>query len=212
MRFGAYIYIYIIYILTRQQRLRAPGIAEYPPSLRAVVISAMFKINKDTIVIILEPEEGEEAQSWSSRKGSSLNSTTRATESTAVRFTKVGVNTTSVEMVTQLSLGEHVSSAATKAITKKHLAQATEAAYFFNNTLGGAEMTEDDGKLAAEELMIRVKQREKGRRKGEVVTEFITTNKAFGEMVEKYSFMGPLLCAVVENKLHPTVKVKNGKA
>ena len=40
----AHIYIFI---LIRQRRLRAPGIAEYPPSLRAVVISAMFKINKE---------------------------------------------------------------------------------------------------------------------------------------------------------------------
>ena len=109
----------------------------------------LVRVDNGILIMTVEPKEGEEeVQRRSSRKRSSLKSTTKATESTTVRFTKVGERDTKVELVTTLSLGGNVSKGATTVVLKKHLSQANEANFCFNNLQSSSEMVAEDGKIA----------------------------------------------------------------
>ena len=158
---------------------------------------SLFKADKSTIVLISEPvvvKKGEE---------------TKAKETTAIRFCKVGEKETKVELVTKVELGDTVSKRAAKRSFGKHLAVATDASYYFAILLESGEASEEDGRAFGEQLMKRVNERmllvdvkkEKERVKDEVVKAFVQESRALREIVEKHGFTEALLCADVRNKL-----------
>ena len=91
------------------------------------------------------------------------------TEKVTIRFTKVRRKETRVEMVIEFDLSKKVGSGAVKDCLIRHLAKVTKAAFYFNNLLEGEELKEEDGKVIGEQLMLRVKEREKGKSKEEAV-------------------------------------------
>jgi hypothetical protein len=116
---------------------------------------------------------------------------------TAVGFSEAGQMKTEVEMVTRhQSLGK----AASKKSVIKHLSMATDAAYYFDNLLKSTEAEKEDGRRFGEQLMARVKKRNVGDSKVEVVREFIVANRTLREITEQHGFMRTMLYAVVMNK------------
>jgi hypothetical protein len=117
---------------------------------------------------------------------------------TAVRFLEVGEKKTEVEMMTRhKGLGK----AASKKSVIKHLSMSTDATYYFDNLLMSTENEENDGRRFGEQLMERVKKRNVGDSKVEVVKDFIATNRALREITEQHVFMRTMLYAVVMNKI-----------
>ena len=88
------------------------------------------------------------------------------TEKETIRFTKIGEKETRVEMVIELDLSKNVSSGAVKDCLKRHLEKVTKAVFYFNNLLEGEELKEEDGKVIGEQLMLSVKEKEKGKEQG----------------------------------------------
>ncbi|GMI44875.1 hypothetical protein TrCOL_g12708 [Triparma columacea] len=116
---------------------------------------------------------------------------------TAVRFSEAGQMKTDLELMTRQ---EGLRKTAGKQSVVKHLNMATDAAYYFDNLLKSTEAGEQDGRRFGEQLMERVKKRNVGDSKVEVVREFIAANRALRETTEQYSFMRTTLYAVVMNK------------
>ena len=116
---------------------------------------------------------------------------------TAVRFSEAGQMKTDVEMMTRQ---KGLRKAASKKSVIKHLSMATDAAYYFDNLLKSTEAGEQDGRRLGEQLMERVKKRNVGDSKVEVVREFIAANRALREITEQHGFMRTMLYAVVMNK------------
>ena len=145
----------------------------------------LHRADEKTIVILSRPVDERE----------------EVAEATAVRICKVGEKKTVVDLVTKIELGQAVSKRAARANSKKLLATATGAAYYFDNLLGSAEASGEDGRRFGEQLMQRVLGRKEGMSKDEAVRDFIATNKALGELVEQHAFLRTLLYAAVRNKL-----------
>jgi hypothetical protein len=116
---------------------------------------------------------------------------------TAVRFSEAGQMKTDVEMMTRQ---EGLGKTASKQSVIKHLGIATDAAYYFDNLLKSTEAGEQDGRRFGEQLMERVKRRNIGNNKVEVVREFIAANRALREITGQHGFMRTMLYAVVMNK------------
>ena len=66
--------------------------------------------------------------------------------------------------------------------------------------LGSTTPTVYNGKEIGEQLMVRVKEREKGTNKEEVVKAFIGENEALKELVALHGLVEAMLCTVVRNK------------
>jgi hypothetical protein len=117
---------------------------------------------------------------------------------TAASFSDAGQMKTDVELMTR-----HKGSgkAASKRSIIKHLSTATDAAYYFDNLLKSNEAREQDGRRFGEQLMERLKKRNVGDSKVEVVRDFIAANRALTEITEQHGFMRSMLFAVVMNKL-----------
>ena len=126
-----------------------------------------------------------------------METTHEATEKVTIRFTKIGEKETRVEMVSELDLSKKVGSEAVKDCLEKYLAKVTKAAFYFNNLLEGEELKEEDGNVVGEQLMLRLKEREKGKSKEEAVKAFIKENKALRDLAEKYTFFDQMLIAIV---------------
>jgi hypothetical protein len=115
----------------------------------------------------------------------------------ALRFSEAGQMKTDIEIMTRhKGLGK----AASKKSVIKHLGMATDSAYYFHNLLKSTEAGEQDGRRFGEQLMERVKKRNSGDSKVEVVREFIAANRALKEITEQHVFMRTMLYAVVMNK------------
>eukprot|EP00520_Triparma_pacifica_P017698 CAMPEP_0118637882 /NCGR_PEP_ID=MMETSP0785-20121206/3387_1 /TAXON_ID=91992 /ORGANISM="Bolidomonas pacifica, Strain CCMP 1866" /LENGTH=1359 /DNA_ID=CAMNT_0006529093 /DNA_START=929 /DNA_END=5008 /DNA_ORIENTATION=- len=179
-------------------------------------------VKKDVVQISGDMAKKGEKGTWSPRE----------------RFTidceKVGEKKTKVDMVVELDLGENTGKATINEYLKDLLGKVSEAAYHFGNLLRGSEVTEEDAKLIAENLMRKIKERKKGESKEEVVKGFVMENTALRELLKKYSFqrelkvlenivdnaivevvrgfdfnsIEPLLVAVVEGKLRKAGEVK----
>jgi hypothetical protein len=116
---------------------------------------------------------------------------------TAVRFSEAGQMKTDLEMMTrQKGLGK----TASKQSVIKHLGLATDAAHYFDNLLKSTEAGEQDGRRFGEQLMERVKKRNAGDSKVEVVRQFLATNRTLREITEQHDFIRTMLYAVVMNK------------
>jgi len=163
----------------------------------------LHKVDAKSIVINSLPkvEDLERIQSPTRRRSPFLSALSKCRETTTVRFTKVKERETKVEFVTELELGTGVKKRAVQESLEKHLAVHADVAIYFLNLLGRDKVTESEGKVMGEQLMLKIKHREKERSKEEVVKAFIEDNKALKELVEKEEFFGGLLCAVVWNRL-----------
>ncbi|GMI44741.1 hypothetical protein TrCOL_g7074 [Triparma columacea] len=118
---------------------------------------------------------------------------------TAVSFSEAGQIKTDVEMMTrQVGLGR----AASKQSVIKHLGLAFDAARYFDNLLNSTEAGEQDGRRFGEQLMERVKRRNVGDSKLEVVREFIAANRALREITEQHGFMTTLLYALMSGHIN----------
>lgn len=145
----------------------------------------MHRADERTVVILSRPiDEREEVA-----------------EATAVRICKVGEKKTVVDLITKVELGNDVSRRATRGSSKKLLATATDAAYYFDNLLGKEEASGEDGRRFGEQLMKRVGEIKIKGSKNKAVKDFIGINRAMRELEEQHGFVGTLLCAVVRNKL-----------
>ena len=138
-------------------------------------------------------------------RGSILKTLKKAT---FVEFKKIGDKETKVELVTKLELDGLTSKGISKAILAKELGLVEDAAFYFNKILKAEEMENGDGEVIAEHLMKRLKERESGKTKEVAVMEFIQENCAMQMISNKYQFWGPLVCALVNNKLQSLAKVK----
>ncbi|GMI23828.1 hypothetical protein TrCOL_g8666 [Triparma columacea] len=112
---------------------------------------------------------------------------------TAARFGEIYQNKTEIDLMTRHK-------AASKKNVIKHLSIATDAAYHFDNLLWSTEAGEQDGRRFGEQLMERVKKRNVGDSKVEVVREYIAANRALKNTTEQHGFMRTMLYAVVMNK------------
>jgi hypothetical protein len=117
---------------------------------------------------------------------------------TAFRFSEAGQKMkTDVELMTKQ---EGLGKTASKQSVIKHLGLATDAAYYFDNLLKSTEAGEQDGRRFGEQLMERVKRKNIGDSKVEVVREFIVANRALREITEQHGYMRTMLYALVMNK------------
>ena len=117
---------------------------------------------------------------------------------TAVRFSEAGQMKTDVEMMTRQ---EGLGKVASKQSVIEQLSIATDAAYYFDNLLMSTEAEKEDGRRFGEQLMERVKRKNIGDSKVEVVREYIAANRTLREITEQHGFMRSMLCALVMNKL-----------
>jgi hypothetical protein len=76
---------------------------------------------------------------------------------------------------------------------------ASDAACYFDNLLESTEAGEQDGRRFGEQLLERVKKRNSGVSKVEVVRDFIAANRTLRDITEQHGFMRTLLYAVVMN-------------
>jgi hypothetical protein len=159
-------------------------------AFKAEFVSKMrlFRADKNTLVIMSEAIEEVGMQS-------------RASEDFAMRFCRIREKKTKVDIVTRLELGGEASKAAARKSSKRRLAVGSDAAFYFENILSCVESTEEDGRRFGEQLMKKVKAMQVGGSKDEVVKDFISTNRALGELLEQHRFIGTMLRAIVRNKL-----------
>eukprot|EP00520_Triparma_pacifica_P020260 CAMPEP_0118669540 /NCGR_PEP_ID=MMETSP0785-20121206/20959_1 /TAXON_ID=91992 /ORGANISM="Bolidomonas pacifica, Strain CCMP 1866" /LENGTH=216 /DNA_ID=CAMNT_0006564237 /DNA_START=153 /DNA_END=800 /DNA_ORIENTATION=+ len=163
----------------------------------------LYELNKQLTLITVEPK-GDHGEVTSDAPNT-VNAITTAT----IRFHKVGEKLTKVEMVTSIELGDQVSKSVTKASLKKHLSIVTEAGFRLTKTLSSSEASAEDGRLIGEDMMRRVKERAKEKTIDDVVKESVASNRTLREMIEEFSFVEPLLCAVVASKLCSVAKVES---
>ena len=166
----------------------------------------VYEVDDESSVITVEPEKGESPPSHTPAGDS--DDTQSASESSVTTFHKVGPRSIKVDYILKLDLGLLVSKKAVKECLRKRLAEFPNKAFELVNKLESSETTKEDGKVFGEELMKLVKGREKGTEKAKAVNSFIAKNKALGELVQKHSFIAPVLRAIVENKLRSVAKVE----
>ena len=186
----------------------------------------LIRLKEDTLVLKITPDRQQSAEksSWlgnsrlaSLLKGGSMRnkpftsfrsfrSPKTSSETSAIKFIRMNERETRVEIITTLSLGLLTKSLVKETLIKQ-LDQVTEASFYFNSLQRASEMPKSGGQVVAEELMQRVLKSEL-QSKEPLVADFISTNRALGELVGKYSFIMPLLVGVVEGKLNRLANVK----
>jgi len=157
------------------------------------------RADEDTIIIQYKPKiSGNERVS------------SRGSETATMRFKRRGEKETEVEYSIKVSFESFVSKDATKALLMARLDHIMRTVFYFNDMLHSSEVTKEDGRVMGEALMILTK--DKGKSIEEVVSAYLKSNKAFGELTARYpQFIEPMMCAIVVNKLAPLTNVK-GKA
>jgi hypothetical protein len=145
----------------------------------------LYRADEKTIVIISRP----------------VSEIEEASETTAIRISKVGEKKSSVDLITKIELGQAVSRRAARVSAKKLLWTTSDAAYYFDNLLGSAEAVEEDGRRFGEQLMEMVKGVKIVENKDIIVREFMAKNRAMKELEKQNRFVGTMMCAIIRNKL-----------
>jgi hypothetical protein len=112
-----------------------------------------------------------------------------------------------VESTTAMKCGVWLPKKATMTVLSKVLQRANDTSFYFNNLLHSSAMDKEDGTVTGKELMQKIKERKKNTDKTDAVRDFIAEHRAVGVLAKKYSFIEPLLCAVVKSSLRNITNV-----
>mmetsp|Transcript_7756 Transcript_7756/g.15576 ORF Transcript_7756/g.15576 Transcript_7756/m.15576 type:complete len:771 (+) Transcript_7756:890-3202(+) len=166
----------------------------------------LHKIDNKTIAITTNPLVKNDRKN--KRKSSLLSKNMLGQETTSIKISKIEKNTSKLEIITKLKLGPNAKNKEVIESLEKHLNTATDSSIFFMNLIGSKKVALDEGKMIGEQLMLRVRRRNKTKGKEEEVKQFIRENKALKEVAEEYPFFEPMLCAIVESSLKGSKVVK----